>query len=261
MFAGGAYILKNGETTPTKINFKFAVSNIAIDSNDNVYFSGFNGGTYILKSEKNIIIEVEETIVPNFSSVYSIIVDNNDNIFFQTRENGTFVLRNGDTESRKIYAFVGNVINTVVSDSNNNSYFWTNGYSDGNPQFIKNGELKANQILVINGQIQQIVIDTHNNVYFRTFDDIYVLKSGEITPTEINGINGQINSIIIIDKINNMYICTENGLYVLNSDKLIFKKEIKGNINFFYYNNKSDKIYFKYKTSKITSIKIIIIKY
>ncbi|MFW4371148.1 adhesin, partial [Spiroplasma sp. K1] len=59
-------------------------------------------------------------------------------------------------------------------------------------------------------------IDSNDNIYFGKFDGAYKLGVGEITPTKIDGIGGQINSIAV-DNTRYLYLGTNNGTFVIHS--------------------------------------------
>jgi len=96
MGKGGAYVLKQGSDTPTKINGFVDVMisyASAIDSNDNIYFGTDNGAYKLVAGSSNVI---SISTLPSF--VQSISVDSKNNVYFGTN-NGLYVLKQHQQKS------------------------------------------------------------------------------------------------------------------------------------------------------------------
>ncbi|AXF97213.1 ligand-binding sensor domain-containing protein [Spiroplasma phoeniceum] len=205
----GAFVLKRGETTPTKINgIDDSVYSISVDNKDNVYF-GTNNGAYKLSAGSDTPTKING--INNV--VKSIVVDSNDNIYFGT-DSGAFVLKHGETTPTKIKG-INSYIDSLAVDNNNNVYFSI--FPDGGAFVLKRGETTPTKINGISNSIQSITIDSKDNIYFGMYQNgAFVLKRGETTPTKINGIE-TIRSIadIKFDSNDNIYFGTDDGAFVL----------------------------------------------
>ncbi|QIA71757.1 adhesin (plasmid) [Spiroplasma citri] len=245
VFANGAFVLKQGETTPTKINgINNVVNSLAVDSNDNIYFGTANGA-FVLKQG-----ETTPTKINGITGSKNIAVDNKDNIYFGTNK-GIYKLIVGSTTPTKING-INNVVNSLAVDTKDNIYF---SLFDNGAYVLKHGETTATKIDGISNNIQAITIDTKDNIYFGMYQDsAYVLKHGETTPNKINGIE-TIRSIadIKFDKNKKIYIGTDNGVFVLKHGETTATKidGISNNIQAITIDTK-DNIYFG--TSKDTYI-------
>ncbi|GAA6238913.1 MAG: hypothetical protein SPLM_10300 [Spiroplasma phoeniceum] len=199
----GAYVLKQGEITPTKINGSVGyLTSIAVDSKDNI-FLGANNGAFVLKHGETTAKKIDGIN----DIVNAIAVDKNDNIYYviSGSDGLAFVLKKGETTSTKINGIRGYVYSVAV-DSSNNVYF---GTSNG-AYVLKQGETTAKKIDGIGYWIYSIIIDNSNNIYYGTNNGAFVLKQGQSTPTKINGVNGV--TAIAIDKNNKIYFGTSNGV-------------------------------------------------
>ncbi|AXF97232.1 ligand-binding sensor domain-containing protein [Spiroplasma phoeniceum] len=200
----GAFVLKRGETTPTKINEINNVCNsIVIDKNNNIYF-GTNSGLFVLKRGETTPTKINE--INNVCN--SIVIDKNNNIYFGAKD-GAYKLSAGSDTPTKINGING-FVNSLAVDSKDNIYFGT----DSGLFVLKRGETTPTKINEINNFCNSIVIDKDNNIYFGTKDGAYKLSAGSDTPTKINVINGFVNSLAV-DSKDNIYFGTDSGLFVL----------------------------------------------
>ncbi|WP_040093845.1 hypothetical protein [Spiroplasma poulsonii] len=111
----GAFVLKKGQSTSTKINgIDKTVNSIAVDSNDNVYF-GVADGIYLLKNGETTANKFNAIIT---STINSLTVDSSNNIYFGTN-NSAYVLKQGSTTSTKIDG-IDKTVNSIAVDSNDN---------------------------------------------------------------------------------------------------------------------------------------------
>ncbi|RUO86062.1 hypothetical protein D9R21_05245, partial [Spiroplasma endosymbiont of Megaselia nigra] len=209
----GVFVLKHGETTPTKINGINNVCNsIVIDKDNNIYF-GTNSGVFVLKHGETTPTEINGIN----NKVNSIVIDKDNNFYFGTKD-GAIMLKQGATTPTEINGINGYVISIVV-DSKDNIYFGTNS----GVFVLKHGETTPTKINGINNKVNSIAIDKDNNFYFGTKDGAIMLKQGATTPTEINGINGYVNSIVV-DSSNIIYFGAPDGVFVLKQGEKILNK-------------------------------------
>ncbi|WP_342190037.1 hypothetical protein [Spiroplasma endosymbiont of Dilophus febrilis] len=164
-FSNGAYVLKVGATTATKIEgVSSVVRSIAITSNDDVYF-GTKNNTYILKAN--------EATVNKFSSLtdlFSIAIDSSNNIYYSKYEAGAYVLKVGATTATKIDG-VDDAVRAIAINSNNDVYFGT----VAGIEVLKSGETTVRKINGINGAINAISFDNNNNMYYSVEKRIFKL--------------------------------------------------------------------------------------
>jgi predicted RNase H-like HicB family nuclease len=248
-FQKGVYVLKQGETIPTKIDgISNNIQSIAVDSKDNIYFGMYQDGVYVLKQGETIPTKIDG--IETIRSIADIKFDKNNTIYFGT-DNGVYVLKQGETIPTKIDG-ISNNIQSIAVDSKDNIYF---GKFQKGVYVLKQGETIPTKIDGISNNIQSIAVDSKDNIYFGMYQDgVYVLKQGETIPTKIDGIE-TIRSIadIKFDKNNTIYFGTDNGVYVLKQGETIPTKidGISNNIQSIAVDSK-DNIYFG--TSKVINI-------
>ncbi|WP_342262420.1 hypothetical protein [Spiroplasma endosymbiont of Dromius quadrimaculatus] len=241
--SNGAYFLKNGETIATKINgVKNNILAIAVDSQNNIYFSRWRDGLYLLKSNETKPIKFNK----KHFDPSSIIIDKNDNIFLGEVDVSVRYLDSG-----KLIDILGKKMNTYLDfiiDNKNNIYFGTKNYDI---YTIKNNN---NVIQKIKNYVST---DVHNigssalSPFFvsptirgsqesfseRKGPGVYLLKNGESIAIRNEEINNIIVNSINIDKNNNIFFATNNGIYFKNS--LV---EINNNFNLGEIYSNEDKI-------------------
>nr|CAI94301.1 adhesion related protein, transmembrane [Spiroplasma citri] len=230
----GAFVLKQGATTPTKIDgINTQINSLAVDSKDNIYI-GTDNGAYKLSAGSNTPTKIDGIN----TQINSLAVDSKDNIYFGTLA-GAFVLKQGETTPTKINGINTNVYSLVV-DNSNNIYYDTNG----GVFVLKQGETTPTKIDGISDDIQSIAIDSKDNIYFGTLAGAFVLKQGATTPTKIDGINTQINSLAV-DSKDNIYFGTLAGAFVLKQGETTATKidGVSNNIQSITIDSK-DNIYF-----------------
>ncbi|MFJ1522232.1 adhesin [Spiroplasma sp. ald] len=165
----GAYVLKQGSDTPTKItgfvNVMISYAS-AIDSNDNIYF-GTDNGAYKLSAGSSNVISI--STLPSF--VQSISVDSKNNVYFGTN-NGLYVLNQGEITPTKINGINGGFVSSAI-DSNDNIYF---GKFDGAYK-LGVGEITPTKINGVSGQINSIAVDNTRYLYLGTNNGTFVIHS------------------------------------------------------------------------------------
>nr|CAC10363.1 putative adhesin P89 [Spiroplasma citri] len=206
----GAFVLKQGETTPTKIDLSkrfIYIHAITVDSKDNIYF-GTTYGIYVLNAGSDTATKIND-----IDNVVSLAVDSKDNIYIGTQTAyGT----------SQIFQSTNGIISLVLNWNENNSAVWSLtidsndniyiGTSEG-AFVLKQGKTTPTKINGINNVVNSIAVDSNDNIYFGTANGAFVLKQGETTPTKIDGISGAIKSLVVDKYNNNIYIGTDNGIY------------------------------------------------
>ncbi|RUP75909.1 hypothetical protein D6D54_07675, partial [Spiroplasma poulsonii] len=240
----GAFVLKDGETTATKIDgISSSVYSLAVDSKDNIYF-GTNTGAFVFthgSDTPTIVVGIDKI-------VNSIAVDSKDNIYFGT-DNGAFALKNKTNKAFKINGIDGE-IRTINCDSKNNIYFVGN-------IVWKILNSKINNIIHISGfsslfDIYSMKIDKNDDVYFSgVFIDTILYKlennSDNVIPVLYKKNNtiprskeNVISNLIIV---NDYIYVLEHNIFVFYDNKEKQFNSIKGyneNENIqtaVYYNN------------------------
>ena len=160
------FVLKQGATTPTKINGindKINDFVVAVDSKDNIYF-GTTNSIYVLNDGSDTATKINNI---NASYITKILVDSKNNIYFMSAD-GAFVLKQGATTPTKING-IGGYLTSIAVDSKDNIYF---GTKDGAYK-LSAGSDTATKIDGISNNIQSITIDNSKNIYFGTDSGAY----------------------------------------------------------------------------------------
>jgi hypothetical protein len=221
------YVLKQGETTETKImgipNTK--INSIVVDNNDNIYIAtgllyNFDGNVYILKEDETTATKINGI---NEKRVTSIIINNND-IYFGTSSGHIYVLKNGTTVPEQInfkQIFTNSDdVNTLAINKKGDIYFgiYQNGGNNNGIYVLKQGANEVQKFTQIDRRdINAIVVDNNDNMYFGTDYFTYLLKSNTEF-TKIYRIQGNRN--ILIDNKNNVYFINYNNIYLLSKNKI-----------------------------------------
>jgi hypothetical protein len=192
------FVLKHGETTPTKINgIKDNIKSLAVDSNDNLFIAT-NKGLYNLVYGATTPTKIDG--INDF--IYSLAVDNSNNIYYiKSNMEGTFVLKQGATTPTKIDG-IDKSVKSLAVDSNDNIYFGT----DKGVYKLDVGATTPIKIDGISGEIRTIKTDSKNNIFYVISGSdgfAFVLKHGETTPTKIDGISSVLS--LAIDSKDNIY--------------------------------------------------------
>ncbi|WP_342223633.1 two-component regulator propeller domain-containing protein [Spiroplasma endosymbiont of Asaphidion curtum] len=206
----------NKEYTVTKIaGIEKAISSMAIDSQNNVYYGASNGLVYKLKNNEVIVSTING--IENNSRIESIIIDTNDNVYFATSTGG-YKLNNNETIITKI-AGIEDYVWLALIDNSNNVYFVSN--NDGIYKLINN---KAEKIPKIIGKILTFIVDKNNNKFYWILNKgIFLLKNGENNSIKICGIKGGYGFLTFVDNDNNIYIGAKKkdgySLYVIKNNE------------------------------------------
>nr|WP_011310421.1 adhesion related protein, transmembrane [Spiroplasma citri]CAI93802.1 adhesion related protein, transmembrane [Spiroplasma citri] len=236
------FVLKQGATTPTKINGindKINDFVIAVDTKNNIYF-GTTNSIYFLNNGSDTATKINDI---NASYITKILVDSKNNIYFMSAD-GAYVLKHGSTTPTKINDINASYITSIAVDSKDNIYFGTKdgayklsagsttptkidsisqkfiidskdniyfGTKDGAYK-LSAGSTTPTKIDSING-FKSIAVDSKDNIYFGKFDGLYKLSAGSTTPTKIDSINVDVKSLAVDKYNNNIYIKKENGIY------------------------------------------------
>ncbi|WP_342256293.1 adhesin [Spiroplasma endosymbiont of Poecilobothrus nobilitatus] len=245
----GAFVLKQGATTPTKIDGINAPKWLYIDSKDNIYF-GADGGVYKLASgsttptkidgingyvysftvdskNNNIYFGADDGVyklasgstTPNKidginEEVYLISIDEENNIYFNILfKGGVYKLASGSTTPTKIDGInTGIKIVTINCDNKNNAYIATN---NGVYNLLA-GKTLATKIENSGSNVSSLIVDKYNNVYFLKYpNNLFKLASASTTPTKIDGINAP--KWFSIDSKDNIYFGTDDDIYILQT--------------------------------------------
>ncbi|QED25658.1 hypothetical protein [Spiroplasma citri] len=205
------FVLKHGETTPTKIDgiitnaIKYSVNSLGVDSKDNIYFSKFDGA-YKLSAGETTATKIDGIS----NGICCTTIDSKDNIYIGT-DNGAYKLSTGSNTPTKINGINERILSIEI-DNNNNVYFG----ADTGVYKLSAGATTPTKINGINDYIKIIAADSKGNIYFGTLNCVFVLKHGETTATKIDGIDGYV-ATIGVDSENNIYIgiYNGNGVFVL----------------------------------------------
>ncbi|WP_342263044.1 hypothetical protein [Spiroplasma endosymbiont of Dromius quadrimaculatus] len=245
----GVYKLKPGMIIPVKID---GINNGMvgiIDSNDNVYFGTNNGsGAYVLKYGESRAKQIYGMSNKTFFTVNN---DKENNTYFGTSD-GAYILKPNHTTATKIVGVYGHVYYFVV-DSKNNVFIGTQ-----NGLYIKNGEMSAIAFEGMPHNIRSVLIDDNDNFYFGTNNGFYLLKCGETKSKKINGVTGEVHSIVLGHK--NVYFGASSGAYVLKNNELsATKMNEKGNkiigVNRIIFDKNNSNMYFLTYNDGIFKIK------
>ena len=165
----GAFVLKQGETTPTPIDgIDGKVLSVAVDSSNNIYF-GTDIGIFLLKKWTTTPTPIDGID----GKVLSVAVYSSNNIYFVISNlDSIWLMTPWKKWATPIDGISGKVLSVAV-DSSNNIYF---GTSSGAFKLLSGSDTPT-KIDGINGQINSLAVDSKNNIYFGTNDIIYFLQN------------------------------------------------------------------------------------
>lgn len=235
------YVLKSQAVTATEID-KVSTSNGYTATNfgnlqnfqvknEILYFTSTNNGTEIIfamKRNETAPTEVHRTD----NSIISLAIDTSHNIYFvsfsdELQKLVPFILRQNSDTPIEIRGVTGH-LSSVFADNQNNIFF---GSGNG-LHVLQDGEVTPIKIRATESQISSFVVDMNDNVYFGTDDDgAFVLKTGDLEATKIDGVNTKFGSYVEVygdRKYDVVYLKTGGALYKLNGGESAVVKIIEG---------------------------------
>lgn len=225
--------IRQGENNVTEIHKLSEYYSIAIDGDNNIYFTAMSSKIrnktvpYVLRSNAKMPIEIRG-VTSRLSSAY---VDNKNNVYFSV-SNGLHVLNFDEVTPHRLRA-TGSFISSVVIAKNDNVYFGT----DYDGAFVL--KAGASEAMKINGMVEEngahgpSAIETfadknYDVVYFQTSDGgggggaLYKLMSGDTVVNRV--VENTTVQFFLSDCRNNTYYLSDNNLYLIKSGELIAKK-------------------------------------
>ncbi len=196
------------------------------------------------------------------NSIISLAIDNSNNIYFVKYSDdllklAPFVLRKNTNIPIEIQGVTGH-LSHVFSDNKNNIYF---GSGNG-LHLLPDDEVTPIKLRATESQVSSYVVDANDNVYFGTdYDGAFVLKSGELEATKIDGINTMYGSYVEVygdRSYDFIYFKTGGALYKLNGGEMFVKTVCEGCSPDLYLSNCMNDTYYvqaNHETSRIFSIK------
>lgn len=219
----GAYVLKAGESEAIKVNKTnkkngpLGIETFVDKNYDDIVYVKANGSTlYQLTSgdtDANRVIER--------ASFQFYLSDCQRNFYFIS-ENDVFVLKSGQAMAEQIVHVFGDILSFDI-DSSNNLYFGTNV----GLQVLHTGETVVSVVtvstpVITDVTVSVVAIDGNDNVYFGMDGEAFVLESGELYATKINGVSGGVVKIFV----NNYDV-----LFITNMGKSLFVLQNKLQLN------------------------------
>lgn len=227
--ADGLFVQQENATAATKINGFPAYTNVLSDKQFNLIYFGTNAGLFMSQwgGRKANKIGCTDDIAIDFG-----VVDMIGNVYFgnngrnEKSSEELYVLRSKDQGLVKISGIeqsLGSYTiesicnpNKIAVDTRNNVYV---GAYSGFIYQIEPGQTTATKLKDIksNGGVTSVVVDSKDNVYFRTNDALYILKRNEKKLTKIFDSIDDFNYFLSVDKNDNLYFQVTYKTYVLKS--------------------------------------------
>lgn len=256
------YVLKSDEVNAVEINTFGITTNSTylrnIQVKNNILY------VIIFDNHKEIIcaIKPNETslteIYTTTNSILSMAIDNSNNIFYVTYANDSlklvpFILRKNSNIPIEIRGVTGH-LSVIFSDNKNNIFF---GSGNG-LHVLQDGEVTPLKLRATESQVSSHVVDDNDNVYFGTdYDGAFVLKSGELEASPIDGINTNYGSYVEVygdRKYDVLYFKTGGALYKLNGGETSVMKISEGYSPDLYLTNCMNDTYFVRTIDEMSSI-------
>lgn len=230
--ADGLFVQQKNATTATRINGFPQYTVILLDKKLNLIYFGTNKGLSVTKcggSDANKItvtdgIAIDFGVVDNIGNVYFGNNGHNDEaseeLYVLQKKDQSLIKISGIEQSLGSYT-IENICNPnkIAVDTNNNVYV---GAYSGYIYLIEPGQTTAFKLKDIksNGGVTSIVVDSKDNVYFRTNNALYILKNNEKKLTKIIESIDDFNYFLSVDNFDNLYFQATDKTYVLKSEEV-----------------------------------------
>lgn len=262
------YVLKSKEVSPTEINvvstskgninLNFTnLRNIKVKNNILYLTTNFDGKELVCTIQTNETTLTEIHRIDN--EIMSIAIDNSNNIYYITYSTASkkyvpFILRRNSNIPIEIHGITGH-LSHVFSDNKNNIYF---GSGNG-LHMLKDEEVTPYKLRTTESQISSFVVDENDNEYFGTdYDGAFMLRSGEMEATKIEGINKKYGSYVETfgdKKYDVIYFQTGGALYKLNGGDTLVSVVVEGTSPALYLSDCMNNTFYVKENDGIFSVK------